>query len=189
MATESMSLDEFKRLNQERELKFNKQHRKKPKKEGAAPRKKPVQWESSEQQALMVRLNGEKQRGTILAPVYDAIYHVPNGGVRDYKTSKEMKAQGVKAGVSDLVLPIARGGYFGLYIEFKASRPHNSSITDIQREYLAMVEHNGYAATYAVGKDEAIEILVNYMSMPPTQFNPMKASLGGSEWRKKRGKT
>lgn len=189
MATEHMSLEEFKRLNAEREAKFNKSNRVKPKSSSGTPRKKLTQWESSEQQALMIHLHGEKQRGSILAPVYDAIYHVPNGGLRDYKTAKEMKKQGVKSGVSDLVLPIARGGYFGLYIEFKASRPHNSSLSEDQFEWLRMVADNGYAATYAVGKEEAKEIITNYMSLPPTAFTPMVDDLGGTNWREEGGKS
>lgn len=188
--SESISIEEFKRINKEREAKFKKSHRRSsaaPKKEGAAPRKKPTQWEAAAQESLIRTLHGEKQRKSILAPVYDLIYHVPNGGFRDFKTSKDMKKQGVKKGVSDLVLPMGRGGYFGLYIEFKAERPHNSSISEEQLEWLQLVDSQGYAAAYAVGKDEAMEILVNYMSLPPTQLPVGKAHLGGTSWRDANG--
>ena len=33
-----------------------------------------------------------------------------------------MKRQGVKAGVPDICLPVARNGYHGLYIELKAGK-------------------------------------------------------------------
>lgn len=183
MATEHMSLEEFKKLNDEREAKFKKKNRRTVRNPDAKPRKKPTQWESIEQRQLMEFLEEDKEAGGPLAEVFDAIYHVPNGGHRDFKTAKDMKAQGVKPGVSDLVLPIARGGYFGLYIEFKASRPHNSSMSEVQFEWLSLVESNGYAAAYAIGKDEALEILINYMTMPPTEFSPMAGSLGGTDWR------
>ena len=189
MTSDRMSLEEFRKLSAQREAKFKKSKRRSEpsKKADGTSRKKPTQWESGEQEALFVKLNGEKQRKSILAPVYDAIYHVPNGGFRDFKTSKDMKKQGVRKGVSDLVLPIGRGGYFGLYIEFKAARPHNSDISEEQVDWLELVEREGYAATLAVGKDEAIEILLNYMSMPPTCKKAIQVDLGGTDWRLKRG--
>ena len=48
------------------------------------------------------------------------MYHVPNGGKRDKATAAVLKRQGVKAGVPDIMLPAARAGYHGLYIELKA---------------------------------------------------------------------
>ena len=53
-------------------------------------------------------------------PELELLYHVPNGGKRDKATAAVLKRQGVKAGVPDLVLPVARCGYHGLYIELKA---------------------------------------------------------------------
>ena len=41
------------------------------------------------------------------------LYHIPNGGKRDAQTAISLKRQGVKAGVPDLHLPVARGGYHG----------------------------------------------------------------------------
>ena len=48
-------------------------------------------------------------------PELELLYHVPNGGKRDKATAAVLKRQGVKAGVPDLVLPVARCGYHGLY--------------------------------------------------------------------------
>ncbi len=45
---------------------------------------------------------------------------MPNGGKRDKATAAVLKRQGVKAGVPDIMLPAARAGYHGLYIELKA---------------------------------------------------------------------
>lgn len=189
MTTEHMSLEEFRKLSLEREKKFAKGKRSPPKKKAdGTPRRKPTQWEASDQERLMVWLAGQRQCKTILAPVLDAIYHVPNGGYRDFKTAGEMKKQGVKRGVSDLVLPIARGGYFGLYIEFKATRPHNAPLDECQRDWLHRVESEGYAATLAVGKEEAKEILLNYMSLPPTIREVLPCVLGGTDWRNSDGK-
>lgn len=53
-------------------------------------------------------------------PELQYMYHVPNGGKRDKATAAVLKRQGVKAGVPDIMLPAARAGYHGLYIELKA---------------------------------------------------------------------
>lgn len=52
-------------------------------------------------------------------PELKLLYHVPNGGSRKKSEAGRFKAEGVKAGVPDLCLPVARGGYHGLYIELK----------------------------------------------------------------------
>ena len=54
---------------------------------------------------------------TGLMPELQYMYHVPNGGKRDAATAVALKRQGVKAGVPDIMLPAARAGYHGLYIE------------------------------------------------------------------------
>lgn len=43
-------------------------------------------------------------------PELKLLYHVPNGGKRDKRTATALRRQGVKAGVPDLCLPVARGG-------------------------------------------------------------------------------
>ena len=55
-------------------------------------------------------------------PELEYMHHVPNGGKRDAATAVALKRQGVKAGVPDIVLPAARAGYHGLYIELKAGK-------------------------------------------------------------------
>ena len=98
-----------------------------------APR---VDREGMEQKALIRWLYGEKMRGGTTADAYDHTYHVPNGGQRSKATAAALKGQGVKAGVSDLVVALARGGYHGLYLEFKATPPDHAALADSQREWL-----------------------------------------------------
>src|SRR5574343_479576 len=51
------------------------------------------------------------------------LHHIPNGGSRgnDVRSQQirgaQLKAQGVKSGVSDVFLPVKRGQFSGLYIE------------------------------------------------------------------------
>ena len=43
-------------------------------------------------------------------PEAQLLFHVPNGGKRNAAEAAHLKRQGVKAGVPDLFLPVARGG-------------------------------------------------------------------------------
>ena len=67
---------------------------------------------------------------TGLMPELQYMYHVPNGGKRDAATAVALKRQGVKAGVPDIMLPAARAGYHGLYIELKAGKNTTTKKTE-----------------------------------------------------------
>ena len=57
-----------------------------------------------------------------MIPEYKGIelmYHIPNEGKRSNYTGGKMKKEGMKNGVSDVCLPLARGIYHGFYIEMK----------------------------------------------------------------------
>lgn len=72
-----------------------------------------------EEQAILFRW-AELSRATM--PELEMLYHIPNGGLRSKTEAARFKAAGVKAGVPDICLPVARGEYHGLYIELKDSR-------------------------------------------------------------------
>jgi hypothetical protein len=147
-------------------------------------RKRPVDWEGNEQAVLIRWLLGEKMRGTPVGELYDAIYHVPNGGQRNKKTAADLKRQGVKAGVSDLVVMDARGGWHGLYLEFKATPPRHAALAASQREWLALADDRGYCAALARGLEEAKAVLREYATWTRTQVVGERLALkNGTDWR------
>jgi hypothetical protein len=79
-----------------------------------------------------------------------------------------MKKQGVKAGVPDLVLPMARGGYFGLYIEFKAAPPNDAAVSPSQDAYIQSLTEQGYLAIVCRGHFDAMEQIRAYLRLAPT---------------------
>lgn len=72
-------------------------------------------------------------------PGIELMHAVPNGGQRSKATAGKLKAEGVKAGVLDVLWPVARGAFIGLAIEFKEgdgvpSREQRKRIDDMQIE-------------------------------------------------------
>lgn len=71
------------------------------------------------------------------------IYAVPNGGSRNVREAQRLKAEGVLAGVADLVVLLPQGK--SLYIEMKVK---GNKQTDNQKEFQKIAENLGH--TYAV---------------------------------------
>ena len=94
-------------------------------------------------------------------PVLKWMHHIPNGGKRAKSEAARFKAMGVKAGVSDVFLPCARGGYHGLYIEMKAldGRPSGD-----QKEFLAAMTSEGYFCAVCYGAEEAERLIERYLT-------------------------
>ena len=64
------------------------------------------------------------------------LFAIPNGGHRHIATAKKLKREGVKAGVPDVCLPVARGPYHALYIEMKYDKGKPSSAQNEWHEKL-----------------------------------------------------
>ena len=94
-------------------------------------------------------------------PALKLMYHVPNGGSRDVREARRMKGQGVKAGVPDICLPAARGGYHGLYIELK--RPRGGRVSEAQGEWIEALRREGYRAEVCAGFDQARAVIEEYL--------------------------
>ncbi|WP_448647156.1 VRR-NUC domain-containing protein [Pseudomonas mohnii] len=118
--------------------------------------------EGLEQAALISELRARMPK------VADLIYHVPNGGHRHKSVAGKLKQQGVVAGIPDLVLTMARGGYFGLYIEFKATPPNDADVSAAQHERIRKLNEQGYLAIVCRGHFEAVEAIRDYLRLSPT---------------------
>lgn len=92
---------------------------------------------------------------------------IPNGGTRgDDDTSRKirggnLKAEGVRAGVADTFLPVARGGYHGLYIEMK--KPGEKP-TKEQLEFRDFVWERGYGWMCCDTFTKAVDALQSYLT-------------------------
>ena len=102
-------------------------------------------------------------------PELALLYAVANGGHRHITVAQKMKSEGVKAGVPDLCLPVARGGYHSLYIEMKqaGAKPKSDTakgpLSDEQIRWIAALRNQGNKVAVCYGSAEAIEELKAYL--------------------------
>lgn len=90
------------------------------------------------------------------------LHHIPNGGLRSKSEAKRLKAAGVKSGVPDLCLPVARQGYHGLYMELKAGK---GKATASQKQWLDSLNNQGYKAIICYGWIEGAKELADYLNI------------------------
>lgn len=93
-------------------------------------------------------------------PELGLAFAIPNGGQRNIITATRLKAEGVKAGVPDIFLPVPQGGFNGLFIEMKAVKGRPSSA---QVEYLTALDMQGYDTAICYGFEEAKDVIEKYL--------------------------
>lgn len=86
------------------------------------------------------------------------LFAVPNGGSRHKIEAANMKRQGVKAGVADVILQIPKKGFASLCLEFKTKTGRQSKE---QREYQRQVEMAGSKYVVVRSVEEAIFVILN----------------------------
>ncbi len=122
------------------------------------PRREP---EHAEQAALLywVRLHEARY------PELRWLYAVPNGRGRSKSEAGKLKAEGVKRGVPDLALDVARDGYHGLRIEMKAPGKLGTVSPD-QRAWHEHLTTEGYMIAIRDDWRDAWCALMFYLGYP-----------------------
>jgi len=100
-------------------------------------------------------------------PELRLLYACPNGGKRDKATAAKLQREGVKPGVPDVFLPVARMGYHGFYIELKCGKNKTSALQDT---WLNDLKAEGYAVDVSYGWEEAAHKLIRYLGREPEEF-------------------
>jgi len=90
------------------------------------------------------------------------LYAIPNGGARDVRVGKKLKAEGVKRGVPDLCLPVPCGVYHGMYIEMKTEV---GRATPEQKQWIQDLNEQGYYAVIAKGWEQAKNEILGYLAL------------------------
>lgn len=116
--------------------------------------------EHAEQAALIERVAWAAGQHPELA----LLLAIPNGGARHKATAARLKAEGVRAGVPDLFLPVARGGSHGLWIEMKRAR--GGRVAAAQAWWHVRLAEAGYRVEVCHGQDAAWAALCRYLELP-----------------------
>lgn len=119
--------------------------------------KAPGPSEAQEQMALMHWAEWQRTAH----PELRLLYHIPNGGSRGKAEAGRFRAMGVKAGVPDLFLPVARGGCHGLYIELKREKAGRTSA--VQEGWIEALREQGYRVRVCHGWVAASEAILEYL--------------------------
>lgn len=101
-------------------------------------------------------------------PVLKTIYAIPNGGLRKKGVAGKLKAEGVKAGVWDVHVPV-RGGFgvmsedCGLWIEMKFGK---NKLTDNQKEFRGvLLEHSPHKFVVCYTWIDAVNAIIEYLGL------------------------
>ena len=95
-------------------------------------------------------------------PELKMLFHIPNEGKRTQQNGARLKREGLKAGVPDLCLPVARGNYHGLYIELKRI---GEKANENQEQWIRALRAQRYAAYVCQGWDSARRIIEEYLNL------------------------
>jgi len=90
------------------------------------------------------------------------LFAVPNGGHRNATEAAIMKAEGVVAGVADVILLISRGDYNSLCIEFKTEKGRQ---TELQKEWQTEAEKNGNKYVVCRSLQEFMSLVNEYLKL------------------------
>ena len=102
--------------------------------------------------------------------------HFPAGGLRTAKTGKLMKDLGTQAGFPDYQVMVAKGGFHGLFLEFKTNK---NRLTANQKFRMEALRGQGYACAVVRSVDQAfavIDLYLNntYFPRPDFEYKPFK---------------
>lgn len=112
--------------------------------------------EHAEQVALFAWAEDNVER----LPALSLMFAIPNGGHRHRSVAVQLKMEGVKAGVPDLMLPWPARGKAGLFIEMKYGK---NQPTNSQQLWLQRLAQAGYATAICYGCEEAVRVIEEYL--------------------------
>lgn len=87
-------------------------------------------------------------------------FAIPNGGSRHPLEAKNLRLQGVTAGIPDVFIPVAKKSHHGLFLEFKSK---NGKLTPLQSQKIDLLRGQGYQVEVCYEFDQAVNIFTNYM--------------------------
>lgn len=87
------------------------------------------------------------------------VIHIPNEGKRSQRFGRQLKNMGMRPGVSDLFVALAKHDYHGAWIELKTPK---GRVQESQEIFLSDMKAAGYYTSITRGFDETINLLQWY---------------------------
>jgi len=94
-------------------------------------------------------------------PELACLFAIPNQSNRGVKSGAKMKAEGLRAGLPDICLPVPRRAYNALWIEMK--RHAKLKPTAVQLEWHERLSQNGGCVVVCYTTDGAIKTITDYL--------------------------
>lgn len=107
---------------------------------------------------------------------------IPNGGARNAVTGARLKAEGVRAGVPDLLLAIPRNGFHGLWLEMK--REKGGSVSAGQKVMLSLLAAQGFAVWVCKGFKQAKLAIETYLGWEKPDHGQRRCLKQPEPWQK-----
>lgn len=107
-------------------------------------------------------------------PALELLYAVPNGARTAISVAKRLKAEGMRAGVPDLCLPVAARGAIGLYIEMKTA---TGPVSGDQKRWHAALRAAGHIVVVCRSIESAIAELREHALAAGQKESPAAAGL------------
>lgn len=101
-------------------------------------------------------------------PELRLMYAIPNAAKRSKRQGAYMKAEGLRAGVPDVCLPVARQGFHALYIELKRPRTATQragTVSAAQSDMLDRLNQERNLAIVCYGWEEAAKAIIDYVGV------------------------
>lgn len=121
-------------------------------------------------------------------PLLRMMFSIPNGGKRHITVARKLKAEGVKAGVPDIFLPVPVEGFVketseesekfysgilkpvkipGLFIEMKVGK---NKLTENQVGWFNELKKHGYQYNICYSWIEAAKVICEYLDLDPDEY-------------------
>lgn len=111
--------------------------------------------EDDEQEALFQWFDNHPDRRLLKA------FAIPNGTYKSRKAAVKHLHTGLKSGIPDIMVPIAAGGYHGLFVEMK--RRKSGQLSSNQKERIAGLQEEGYKVIVSRGWHDATRQITEYL--------------------------
>jgi hypothetical protein len=104
-------------------------------------------------------------------PELNNLFAIPNAGKRSFGAARYYQDEGMKAGVPDLFLAVARRvgprtWQHGLFIEFKYGR---NDITPIQQDWIIRLQRQSYGVYVCHSLEDAKQVICPYLGIEEEQ--------------------